>query len=208
MEVVLLREYFPDGTNGKFVVDGKVICRSIELPWLQNRRNVSCIPEGYYQIQKRHTAQLGFHLFLPYVPDRDGILIHPANDALKELKGCIAPVSRLTGPGKGSASKVATEKLQNLLFEALDNGEEVHLTIIKSNEMKLIDRVKAPTPKFFKKLRNAGMVLAAAGAALLAAPVTLPAGVITLAGYLVTAGSVLTAVSQTTVSDSQNGATS
>lgn len=203
MEVQLLRRYFPSGTNGKFVVDGKEICRSIELPWLQNRRNVSCIPEGVYQLQKRHTEKRGWHLFLPLVEHRDGILIHPANNALKELKGCIAPVSSCTGDGQGSASRKATEKLQNLLFEALDRGEEVYLTIQKSTEMNVIDRVKAPTPKFFKKVRNIGMLLAAAGAALLAAPVTLPAGIVALGGYLTTAGSVLTAVSQTTVDEKQ-----
>ncbi len=203
MEVILKREYFPDGTNGKFMQDDRMICRSIELPWLQNRRNVSCIPEGVYQVQKRYTEKRDWHLFLPIVDDRDGILIHPANDAQKELKGCIAPVTKCTGHGKGSESRKATEKLQALLFEALDNGEEVYLTIIKSKDMNIIKRVQSPTPKFFKKVRNVGMLLAAAGAALLAAPVTLPAGLVTFGGYLVTAGSVLTTVSQTTVDEKQ-----
>jgi hypothetical protein len=37
------------------------------------------------------------------VPGRKYILIHPANEVLRELKGCIAPV-RLTGAGKGICS--------------------------------------------------------------------------------------------------------
>lgn len=65
--------------------------------------------------------------------------------------------------------------------------------------MKLIQRLKAPTPKFFRVLRNIGIALAAAGGALLAAPITLPAAIITLAGYLTVAGGVITAVSQSAV---------
>ncbi len=62
--------------------------------------------------------------------------------------------------------------------------------------MNIIDRIIAPTPKFFKKVRTVGLVLAAVSASLLAAPVALPAVVVQLAGYLAVAGSVATAVSQ------------
>lgn len=65
--------------------------------------------------------------------------------------------------------------------------------------MNIIERVKAPTPKFFKVLRTVGLSIIAAGGVLLTAPVSLPAGVVSLAGYLTVAGTVLTAVSQTAV---------
>jgi ABC-type xylose transport system permease subunit len=65
--------------------------------------------------------------------------------------------------------------------------------------MNVIQRMQAPTPKFFKVLRNIGLALAAVSGALLAAPVALPAAVVTLAGYLAVAGTVVTAVSQTAV---------
>lgn len=68
-------------------------------------------------------------------------------------------------------------------------------------KMKLIDRAKAPTPKFFKILRTIGLSIAAAGGAILAAPIALPAGIVALGGYLVTGGAVLSAVSQVTVED-------
>lgn len=67
--------------------------------------------------------------------------------------------------------------------------------------MNVVQRMKAPTPKFFKVLRTVGLSLAAAGGALLTAPVSLPALVITLAGYVTVAGSVITAVSQAAVED-------
>ena len=65
--------------------------------------------------------------------------------------------------------------------------------------MNIIERVKAPTPKFFKTLRTIGLSVIAAGGVLMTAPVSLPAGVISLAGYLTVAGTVMTAVSQTAV---------
>lgn len=65
--------------------------------------------------------------------------------------------------------------------------------------MNIIDRLKAPSPKFFRVLRNVGLALAAAGAAILAAPVALPAIVTTIGGYLTVAGSVAGAVSMATV---------
>ena len=67
----------------------------------------------------------------------------------------------------------------------------------------IINRAKAPTPKFFRVLRNIGLALAAVSATLLAAPIALPAVIITVAGYAGIAGAVLTAVSQLTV-DKQN----
>ena len=63
---------------------------------------------------------------------------------------------------------------------------------------KIIERVKAPTPKFFKVLRNIGLIMAGVGTVLLTAPVSLPTVVVTVGGYLVTAGGVATAVSQFT----------
>jgi len=49
--------------------------------------------------------------------------------------------------------------------------------------MNVIDRAQAPTPKFFKTLRSVGLVIAAAGAAILTAPVALPAAIVTVGGY-------------------------
>ena len=64
--------------------------------------------------------------------------------------------------------------------------------------MNIIKRVKAPTPKFFKVLRNIGLALAAVGGTVLAAPIALPVVVTSIAGYLAVAGGVISAVSQLT----------
>lgn len=67
--------------------------------------------------------------------------------------------------------------------------------------MNIQQRIQAPTPSFFKKLRTIGLVLAAVSASLLAAPIALPAVVIQVASYLAVAGTVASAVSQTAVDD-------
>jgi hypothetical protein len=62
-----------------------------------------------------------------------------------------------------------------------------------------INRVNSPTPKFFKKLRNIGLVLAAISTTIAAAPVALPLIAVKIAGYLAVASGVVSAVSQTAV---------
>lgn len=64
--------------------------------------------------------------------------------------------------------------------------------------MNIIKKVKAPTPKFFKQLRNIGLVMAAVGGSIVAAPIVLPLTIVTLGGYLAVGGGVLSAVSQLT----------
>ena len=66
--------------------------------------------------------------------------------------------------------------------------------------MKIVERIKAPTPKFFKILRSIGLVLLAISGTILAAPVALPVALVSAAGYVAVAGGVISAVSQMTVS--------
>ena len=67
--------------------------------------------------------------------------------------------------------------------------------------MNIVERAKAPTPKFFRILRTVGLTLLAISGSVLAAPVSLPAAVVSVAGYLAVAGGVISAVSQITVKD-------
>ena len=109
----------PQGVNGVLHHDGKVICQTIELPWKDNKKGESCIPSGIYKLSKRWSGKYGDHLLLHDVPDRQLILIHPANNALKELRGCIAPVMHVDSPGKGSDSRKACKKVFDLAFAQL-----------------------------------------------------------------------------------------
>ena len=67
--------------------------------------------------------------------------------------------------------------------------------------MKVVERIKAPTPKFFKILRSIGLALLAISGTIVAAPIVLPVTVVTVAGYMAVAGGVISAVSQMTVEE-------
>ena len=64
--------------------------------------------------------------------------------------------------------------------------------------MNIVERIKAPTPKFFKILRSIGLAFLGISGTIVAAPIVLPATVVTAAGYLAVAGGVISAVSQVT----------
>lgn len=131
--LVLQRIYGAQGTNGTITYMGEQICHTIELPWQNNRPRESCIPEGRYKLAKtiypRHGEQIG----IPAVLGREAILIHKANNAMKQLRGCIAPVTTLTGEGQGDESGKALGKLKALVYSLWDMGGEVYLLIKPAN---------------------------------------------------------------------------
>ena len=129
MELELIRTYYPAGTNGKIQYQDRLMMYSIELPWKENLAQVSCIPEGRYELVKRWSPKFNRHLKVMNVSQRKNILIHPANDAKYELKGCIAPVSLITGVGKGIRSRPACAGLTSLVYGALDQHDHVFITI-------------------------------------------------------------------------------
>lgn len=98
-DLILKRIYNPDYTIGKmFLPDGSFIY-TLELPWRNNQRNISCISHGEYSFQTYHSQRLGkcFKIYsdsdiMPNIKDevkgRSDILIHKGN-TLKDTKGCI-----------------------------------------------------------------------------------------------------------------------
>lgn len=67
--------------------------------------------------------------------------------------------------------------------------------------MNLYERLKKPTPKFFRRLRNIGIGMTAIGGAIITLPILLPSTITTMAGYLIVAGTVASVVSQTVIKD-------
>lgn len=100
MTVTITREpSTQDGTFGRLRVehDGKTFeCDTLELPWMHNRRSISCIPMGSYPVDWSHSGKFGACYRLRDVPERSGILIHAGNyagDRTKnrraDVEGCI-----------------------------------------------------------------------------------------------------------------------
>ena len=93
MNVIIKRTYQEGQTIGDLEVfdNDKIIftCKTIELVWAENEQRKSCIPEGNYNVVKRHSDKYGDHFHILDVANRSYILIHNANYS-RQLLGCIA----------------------------------------------------------------------------------------------------------------------
>ena len=94
-ELKLIRRYQDDnGTLGRLYIDNTYL-HTLECPWRNNEKGVSCIPEGTYEVTRDNTGRFQFYKVLG-VPDRTDIEIHPANYVIhpesgrRQLEGCIA----------------------------------------------------------------------------------------------------------------------
>ena len=68
------------------------MCDTLELPYKDNQRSISCIPAGEYSARLRYPRESGsrdyLHILVKDVPNRDYILFHRGNTA-KDSRGCI-----------------------------------------------------------------------------------------------------------------------
>jgi hypothetical protein len=92
--LVRLRRH-EQGTEGYVLTPG-FNCYSLELPWHDNKRSISCIPAGVYDVELRQSPKYGKIYWVRRVPNRSYILIHSGNfggDVDKNFKshtkGCI-----------------------------------------------------------------------------------------------------------------------
>jgi Family of unknown function (DUF5675) len=73
--VIELQRLYRDGwTDGLIFIKGILLCRSIELRWANNERNISCVPEGVYPVAIIQHPKFGECLQVNGVKGRSGIL--------------------------------------------------------------------------------------------------------------------------------------
>jgi len=78
-EVYLFRRRTSDhGTEGILTTDG-FFSKTLELPWRNNQRSISCIPPGEYIVKIRKSPKYGSVYWVTGVPNRSWILIHSGN---------------------------------------------------------------------------------------------------------------------------------
>ena len=118
--------YTPLGVFGKMEIAGRTIW-TVELPWLDNQRRVSCIPEGEYTCRPRRYFKGGYDAIeICDVPERSEIMIHKGN-TIKDLAGCIAPGMKL-GVSKGTWAVLDSAGAFALLMKRY-GGREFRLRI-------------------------------------------------------------------------------
>ena len=132
INLLLIRDTFTEeSTLGELFINGERICDTLENPYLDNQRNISCIPEGKYPVRirlPRESATRDYiHLLVKDVKDRDYILFHIGNTA-KDTSGCILV-------GLGSQQNVVNNSrlAMDLLMKEIINlgGTNINLIIKK-----------------------------------------------------------------------------
>ena len=106
-------------------------CDSLELPWLNNQKQISCIPTGKYKIKKRYSKKFKNHLHITNVEDRSYILIHSGN-YYKDILGCVL-VGKLGYVNNDDVIDVSSSKktLKSLLNSIeFDENKEIDLDIV------------------------------------------------------------------------------
>jgi hypothetical protein len=74
------------GTQGMLFYEG-FNCHTLELPWRDNQRSISCIPPGEYKCVTRKSPRFGLTYHVTEVLGRSYILIHSGNWAGDVNKG-------------------------------------------------------------------------------------------------------------------------
>ena len=76
-------------------------CDTLELPWKENKKKISCIPKNSYDCIKREaTKNIPYlHVLIMNIPNRDGVCIHKGN-LYTQIQGCV-----LVGKGYGDINK-------------------------------------------------------------------------------------------------------
>lgn len=86
-KIIIDTKHYHDSTLGRLTC-GDFQCFTLELPWINNKRNVSCIPAGTYPAIKYKSPRHGTVILLENVPDRSMIEIHSGNYT-RQIEGCI-----------------------------------------------------------------------------------------------------------------------
>lgn len=140
LTVELVRVKHTDkSTLGMLFIGGSFIAYTLENPWLDNKRRVSCIPIGTYEVGFRTTG--GKHnqyaarygkkhygmLEVKDVPNRTFILFHVGNWA-KDTHGCILLGTR-AGVNMIGSSRKAYAQVYPIIAKALRADRKVTLKI-------------------------------------------------------------------------------
>lgn len=120
LDVELTRQYYSTHTYGTLLLPDGSVLHTLELPWKENQRNISCIPPGTYQCKFLERTASGRYTYIWIVlgvEGRSGILFHSGN-LLKHTQGCILPgIKRglLAGQSAVLSSRAAKMKMRDVL---------------------------------------------------------------------------------------------
>ena len=151
MELQLIRyKTSKNGTQGLMLINHEYFCHTLELPWLNNVPNVSCIVAGRYKLIQRTESgkankQKIYYIGKPLekimsngmieisgIPGgRSMILIHKGNQ-IKQIEGCVLigdHIYTTKSFSKVLTSQQAYDRFYPMVMGELLKGEEVYIDI-------------------------------------------------------------------------------
>ena len=133
VNLLILRDTFTDeSTIGELFINGERFCDTLELPYRDNQRSISCIPTGSYKVRLRYPRESAtreyLHLLVQEVKDRSFILFHRGNSA-KDTRGCI-----LVGQGSQHNIVHNSTLAMDLLIKEIINLGGTNINLIIKNK--------------------------------------------------------------------------
>ena len=130
VNLLIIRNTFTEvSTIGKLYLNGEWLCDTLENPYLDNQRNISCIPAGEYPVRLRVARESAtkeyIHLLVMDVPNWDLILLLIWNKS-SDTRGCV-----LVGIGtEQDLVKNSTLAMELLMKEIVNlGGTNINLII-------------------------------------------------------------------------------
>jgi len=114
-------EHGKEHTIGVLLIDGAVLGFTLEDEYADNKKNVSCIPTGTYEVVRHKSPKYGECFMVANVPNRSDILIHAGNTD-DHTQGCIL-LGRNVGVLNGERA-VLNSKPAVADFMAVMKGED------------------------------------------------------------------------------------
>lgn len=128
--LILSRFYSGKCTLGVITDEqNEIICYTLENPWEDNARNVSCIPDGDYEVVPYSSAKYPHSFEIIDVPGRDAILIHHGN-TIKDTLGCILVGESLGKLGMENAVLKSRDKLDSMVLKYFNGFNLKIITVI------------------------------------------------------------------------------
>ena len=133
VNLLIIRKVFTDkSTIGELFLNGEKFCDTLELPYIDNQKSISCIPIGQYKVRLRLPRESAtrdyIHLLVQEVKDRSYILFHRGNTA-KDSRGCI-----LVGLGTQQDIVYNSTLAMDLLIKEVLNLGGTNINLIIKNK--------------------------------------------------------------------------
>lgn len=129
LNLVRVTEY-EGATFGVLSIDGEPLFTTCEDPWVDNERQISCIPQGRYRIRKHTSPRYGVCFRVDDVPERTHILIHAGNTS-DDTKGCILLGTSFGSLG-GKPAIMQSKPAINRFMERMGADTEAELVIVSA----------------------------------------------------------------------------